>query len=320
MGRNRGSIFEELSNTFVSTVECLSPQHKDLLASCKTPDDLVKQLSEIDSLKKARRRETQWVGSIRRIIERLAPYFEVIDTLVSCDPIHAATIWGGLRVVLQLASNFATFFEKIMKCLDRIAEIFPIYERIERLFESQPPGLQSSLEHLYTDLFRFLSEVLRVFCKPTGGIKSTARVIAATAWKPFDEVFGEITEDMEFHRGLLNQEISYLQMGQLRTTGRNLESEIRKAEEERKQAAVAREKIRDMLEQQWKDMTFDRLQKWLDPPEFAERFEDSLAAREDSTAEWIFKDKTYEQWSQQLEPTGHKERLLGSNVLWINGK
>lgn len=67
-------------------------------------------------------------------------------------------------------------------------------------------------------------------------------------------------------------------------------------------------------------MTFDRLQKWIDPPEFAERFEDSLAAREDSTAEWIFKDKTYEQWSQQLEPTGHKERLLGSNVLWINGK
>ncbi|KAL4938541.1 hypothetical protein BDV06DRAFT_200740 [Aspergillus oleicola] len=170
--------FKNVAEDFVLSVNYVSPQHKHLVSSCRSPGDLLDQITKLEFLQKARRREAQYIGPIRRIIERLDPYFKAIDVLVQCDPIHAASVWGSLRVVIQLASNFSTFFEKLMKCLDQLASAFPVYERMEKLFESRPPGLQASLKHLYTDLFRFLSEILRVFCRPKGGIPTFPPTIA----------------------------------------------------------------------------------------------------------------------------------------------
>jgi hypothetical protein len=72
----------------------------------------------------------------------------------------------------QLASNFVTFFEKLAKACERIAQELPQYKEIaalSRRSKGQPSlRLRNSLCNVYDGLFKFFQSVARVFTKKDG--------------------------------------------------------------------------------------------------------------------------------------------------------
>jgi len=70
----------------------------------------------------------------------------------------------------QIASNYASFFEKLTEILGRLTDEFPYYGEIAQQYKDSPmPNrLKKSITDIYTSLLRFLQSLLRVFTKNDG--------------------------------------------------------------------------------------------------------------------------------------------------------
>jgi hypothetical protein len=97
-------IFRGAITAFTST---LSPDHQQLFSSCKCPEDLLEQISQLHGIKTGSQRQSNYLDSDRTFITRLEPYFNAVDVLVQCNPAHAASVWGALRVVIQVTKTAA---------------------------------------------------------------------------------------------------------------------------------------------------------------------------------------------------------------------
>jgi len=66
---------------------------------------------------------------------------------------------------------------------------------------------------------------------------------------------------------------------------------------------------------------FDRIHKWLSPPEFAKDYERALDQREPGTAEWLFDEQAFRTWVG-LPPSDYRnpEKFgFGKRTLWVQG-
>lgn len=95
-------IFKAASADFVSSIENLPARERVIFSSCSTPNQLIADVRKLDVIVKEKRRAKLYLAPIERVTERLRFYFAAIDVLVQCDPIHAATAWGSLRLVIQV--------------------------------------------------------------------------------------------------------------------------------------------------------------------------------------------------------------------------
>lgn len=61
---------------------------------------------------------------ITALSKALAPYFDLVGIAVQTTE-YAAFAWGGIRFVLQLASNYTTFFDKFTQAIECLANTIP---------------------------------------------------------------------------------------------------------------------------------------------------------------------------------------------------
>ena len=125
----------------------------------------------------------------------------------------------------QLASNFTTFFDKLTRTLERLANHIPQYDLIIQMYKGRyldefAKRITNSLRDVYVDIFQFLQRVARVFSGKDGSMYKSYRIpgeadlpenkyrpviMASLAWQPFDSRFEEILEQMESHRTILKE-------------------------------------------------------------------------------------------------------------------
>jgi hypothetical protein len=184
---NKGP-FEEALDQFRAS---LAPQEQSIFTPCSSPEELIRHVENLDSIKKIQKRGA-FMRRVKIFSDSLRHYFDVIGILVQSHPEYAALAWGAFRLVLQvrrlisgtytnsahtiqLASNFGEFFDKLTNTLLRLAEVLPWYEELAsslmgtRKNFSWPyqasSRLVASLTNIYVDLFVFLQSVVRVFTK-----------------------------------------------------------------------------------------------------------------------------------------------------------
>ena len=70
------------------------------------------------------------------------------------------------------------------------------------------------------------------------------------------------------------------------------------------------------------EFLFSRIQRWLSPPAFAERLEESQASREPETTSWIFHSPGFVQWQCAAwnTPVSLQNKKTGMNLLWVHGR
>ncbi|KAM5357150.1 hypothetical protein ACJZ2D_016563 [Fusarium nematophilum] len=149
-----------------------------------------------------------WLAAVDRIASRLRPYFKVVDVLVQSNPEYAALVWGTLRTIFQMASNFTTLFEKIENMLLRMTSTLPDFtmflEVIARRTSQQAaaafPRLVKALGYIYGDILEFCHRV----CKLLSGSEIVSRIkfFGKMAFIPFETHFQEIIEKFELHSQL----------------------------------------------------------------------------------------------------------------------
>ncbi|CAI6335391.1 unnamed protein product [Periconia digitata] len=325
------SVFSNAKTSFLAT---LTPEERRSFSPCKSADELLTDIRALNHLPKARR-GLPMMTKIHRFSECLSPYFKVIEIVCQSNPEWSCVAWGAFRLVLQLASNFSTFFEKLTKLIEKLTTRLPHYTEYYESVILTPKyrvshRLSDSLMRFYVDILDFFQAVGGVFTKPCGKLKRTPVVIAELMWCPFETRFQDILERMNHHQSVLKDE---LQLAFMQTMQHKMDSEQKEAERARLESDLERKRAEDArleahrnikLTNDIKELFSEHAQRafraqvvtWLAPPHFKQNFENALEAREEGTAEWLFEDPKYRRWDSM---SASRSDSLSDCMLWIQG-
>ena len=101
-------IFTDARNEFLASLPSLPSSQQNLFSPCASGQQLLEYVKSLDCISKKKRLAERWLSPIKKFIEVLQSYFSAVDVLVQCDPIHAGTIWGALRLIFQVCSDCST--------------------------------------------------------------------------------------------------------------------------------------------------------------------------------------------------------------------
>jgi hypothetical protein len=80
----------------------LPKRHQENFQSCFTDTDLLHATENLNAFRRGRTH----AGRLDSFIGNVKPFFAALDVLSQVDPVHFATVWGSIRVILQVCSSF----------------------------------------------------------------------------------------------------------------------------------------------------------------------------------------------------------------------
>ncbi|RBA13422.1 hypothetical protein FPRO05_02216 [Fusarium proliferatum] len=286
-------------------------------------------LDEFKKLGQFAKKHTKWtklLRSVEKCSEKLDPYFDVVGITIQSHPEWAAIAWGAFRLVLLLASNYGTFFDKLAGLLEQLSARLPLYASlVPTLKESKAgaeitQGFQASLRAVYGDLFEIFRGIARVFTQKSGKLRKTPIVIGELLWQPFDVRFANILRRFDAHCEILKSEVDFLH---IKMSGSMLRSQVEeKSRNENQQAKLTEHRklvsqMKQQLSDSEKQFLIERIRAWIQPTPFVEVFKRLSAVREEGTAEWIFQEEEYKRWL--LKDVDENLIQPMERFLWVRG-
>jgi hypothetical protein len=185
---------EAFQAAYSQFINSLPDKERSRYAPCASPKDLLGGLEKLESFSNKRQKShtRRLLQSIGAFCDRLQPYFDTIGIFAQSNE-YACIAWGSLRLILQvsellsanimcipliwanhddgkLASNFSSFFEKLIRLIDQLSDVFPQYKEIANLFpDFKSQRIKRHLEDVYGDLLQFFQIVARIFTTSSGG-------------------------------------------------------------------------------------------------------------------------------------------------------
>ncbi|KAL6895108.1 hypothetical protein GGI43DRAFT_411863 [Trichoderma evansii] len=331
MSAETNEVFDQAYRGFL---ESLSEAERTRYAVVASPEDLLNSIKHLEFLSQKHQRTK--LGRVLKCIEvfnaRLSPYFAVVDTSVSSNPQYAAIVWGILKFVLQLAGSFTTFFDKLIKVIGKISDAFPMYEDIARLNKGHKSSrLRAHVGEVYSDILQFFQHVVKIFTRVDGRFKKRPAIIYEVIWTPFDARFENLLSQLKHHEKFVHNELLLLQAIATNDAEAAAGHERRLAAEERIHAERARahveklskqtEAINRVLNDQKKGLNFDKVHKWINPPNYADVLGKAQSVREEGTCAWLFTNEVFCKWraTDAQEEISKNTNGLGPRALWVNG-
>jgi len=109
-------------------------------------------------------------GSLRNM-RRIEPFFrglehysKAVDTLCNGTP-YLPWIWAPIKLILQLALDHITIFEKLIEAYGRIADVLPRFDRIGAAFKDDH-DVQQVLAIVYADILAFHERAYKIIRRP----------------------------------------------------------------------------------------------------------------------------------------------------------
>ncbi|KAF2725462.1 hypothetical protein K431DRAFT_215605 [Polychaeton citri CBS 116435] len=124
------------------------------------------------------------------LLESVQQFSGVVGTFVSSHPAIAALVWGSVQLMLQLASNSASYFDKLSSFLMNIGQNCPRFSEYKLIFQDAT-RLQTSLCNYFAEIVRLCTHVCEVLRKP-----STTFHSKTYTWASFDSEFGHFRESI----------------------------------------------------------------------------------------------------------------------------
>ncbi|EXK81360.1 hypothetical protein FOQG_14221 [Fusarium oxysporum f. sp. raphani 54005] len=305
-------IFASAYHSFLST---LSDNDRARYDDKCTPQGLLDGLKRISSLAKGtqNRRSQKPFAIVRDFNERMRPFFAIIEGPVTQSSVYAGAALGALRLVLELASCFPTLLTKILQCIKDITESFPRYEALEDICRGKLSSrLLVHLGRVYRDLFDFFDSAATLFTASSGKVRRPVELIASVIWRPFDERFGGILSSMSKHQQQLNDEVNIYQLELTRDVATTSEEICKDTQATHASVSGLQEQVR----LQTREQAIARIQSWLNAPNFANTYWNTLDECQDDTAQWIFEVDKFQEWS---ESNSRGSSAPDSRILWIHG-
>ena len=143
-----------------------------------------------------------------------------IATGIQAQPEISALVVGAVRIVIDLAIDFVTFFSKLSDMLCQFQDYLEVLSEYVKVSENDWL-VQESIAKVYGDLLDFCRLSRRVFVDSNGNRRkwTSWRSFLRQQWEPFETKFGPIRENAQHHRELL------LHVGQVRQLNNDREAQ-----------------------------------------------------------------------------------------------
>jgi len=172
-----------------------------------------KTMDETSLLSKARCLDEQHQKSsvFRPQTERLAKFLEFLNRFmrgvaigIQSNPEISSIVVGAVRVVIDVALHFVTFFHKLTDMICQFEKyLAPLgdYAKVSHDMLS----LQEAVVAVYGDLLKFCWKTHKIFVDAHGNKRKLAsiRVFLREQWEPFETEFGSIKANLDRHLDVL---------------------------------------------------------------------------------------------------------------------
>ena len=291
--KNRcGGIIEAFFRT-------LSPDEKELFKATTIADQI---LEDIILAEKAHRD-----GSIsRKVSQALKPflvgvsqYGQALDVVSNASSWVLSPLWGGIRVILHLATEFGEYFEKLALMLQQVGLNLNSLRRFPRLYPHND-RLASAMVDVYQQIFEFCSRAREVFmeaiekkakriCIPAG-MQTMSKLI----WKPFKIQFGEIHDKLLSCMDRVEIEVDLAEKEEAHMERERAEKERRAQSFRWERTRETHTKLEDFMDAQ----TLANLDQWLSPVNAELNHNAAIKLRHSGTGRWFFHTDAFSDWLQ----------------------
>ncbi|EPS39679.1 hypothetical protein H072_6496, partial [Dactylellina haptotyla CBS 200.50] len=178
----------------------LTPADRTTLSQTLQPDvvavtEFTSQFNKNSNLKKK-----QLGDKLQPFLQFIQSLGDIVNIYIQTEPKIAALVWGSVKLVVQISSNYFDYFVKISDLFVKIAHLCPTIERIGQLFQNSIK-LQDAVLEFYAIIVEFCSRAFVFLRQP--GLKQFAKSI----WKPFKVQFQAFEEELVDQRQRINDEV-----------------------------------------------------------------------------------------------------------------
>ncbi|KAI5777080.1 hypothetical protein EDC01DRAFT_432200 [Geopyxis carbonaria] len=348
------SIMRQASDNYLNLIpnDSHRPKLKAEIQSA-TVEDLLKQVHDLEDKFSKNSRFRRLSKRLSPCVEQLQRFTAVVTICIQSDPQLSSLIWGGLKFLLQLASEFQEFFEKLIRTIEQMTKVIPDYQIYLDRF-STDDSLCQHLVSIYVDIIGFWRQATQIFLKPSQDPRSNVSVICSIAWRPFDSRFKEIVTRFSENCTYLERRVKALSCREEMIQAREAAEQAKTEDEARKQQSIAAQKeklavnyeriaanhertesslfrerysefeseLRGTIKAQIqndKDHRFLEIRTWLNPASCVDKKAEISNDRHPGSGEFVLRSSQYRQWLDRgiSEP---KNEPFKRGLLWINGK
>ncbi|ORY04110.1 hypothetical protein BCR34DRAFT_604961 [Clohesyomyces aquaticus] len=130
----------------------------------RSEEQLIQLIQDLDS----RQRRS---SKIRRISDKLHPfvtglsrYTNCCDVLIQAAPSAAVLLYGGARIVLQLAEKFHNCFETVLSIMEDVGKLLDCYNLFAKAYEASA-DMQQLLVETYKNIVSFWQKATKLFSR-----------------------------------------------------------------------------------------------------------------------------------------------------------
>jgi len=184
-----------------------SIDENNLLSRVRACDDAHKQSSAF---------RTQ-AARLEKFLNLLNRFTGGIAIGIQAYPEISSLVVGAVRIVIDLAIDFTTFFSKLTDMLCQFEDYLgPLTEYAKGSQDSV--HVQETLAKVYGDLLNFCQKARSVFVDISGNPRkwTSWRLFLRQQWEPFETEFGPIRTDMQRHLDVLLHSVQALQLSENR--------------------------------------------------------------------------------------------------------
>ncbi|TIA16985.1 hypothetical protein D6C80_04215 [Aureobasidium pullulans] len=141
---------DALDDALRSFQDSLDPEQKTKFQIIKAVPDAhaVAEFTHQLDQENAKRQSRCVSARISPLLESIQQFSGIVETFVSSHPQIAALIWGSIKLVLQIASNFTAYFDDLSGLLMIIGKRCPRFHEYQKLY-GHSTGLQKALCDFY---------------------------------------------------------------------------------------------------------------------------------------------------------------------------
>jgi hypothetical protein len=248
-------------------------------------------IDETKLLAEVRKHDNQHAqdSTLRRRAESISKLLRLLDRLmggvaigIQANPDLSAIIVGGVRVVIDLAVDFAEFFSKLTDMLCQFEEYLSALAALAEACQDASLVVEA-LAGAYGDIIEFCEKARAVFIGSDDKKKTwtSFRLFLRLQWTPFETGFGSVATKMRHH-------VRVLQLaGQAEQLSRSRAAEVKQEMKEREEVL-----------------------NWVSPHDYEEAHDNIYAKKHAGTGEWLLQTDEFRTW----------DNSKASTLLWCYGK
>ncbi|KAJ9316618.1 hypothetical protein DTO271D3_3125 [Paecilomyces variotii] len=296
-------IFQDAFSLFVDSLS--EDEWKDLqiYQSAEAMTLAIKNQVNKESNHYRKRKLGKCMEAIREFGQNLKPYFAVVDIFVQTNPQYAGLVWGALRLLFQISSNYIEYLEKLSSMFQSMCIMLEVYEEHYKIFRENVKDpdktvtirLRKALANIYVDIIQLCYRAIRLFTsKKHARLRFRRSFIGRLMWRPFDLDFEGLKQRLEQSKTLFEYEATRSTQEVALRFIKEYDDWMEKLERQKADPEEALKDKKKEIEQL--DTRVQELGQWIDAPLWKDLYEEASMFREPGTCDWILEDPLYKNW------------------------